>query len=210
MADAGDILGPRRAQMRAATFALSALLICLTLTAILLITWRTHANNPADQGVRTWIEEAPKPKPLPAPVHAPLQRGAVPAAGNQSDIPSSAVLAQMLTCFDADRERHPECGPRWSDPELAPSGPPISTAGPFSPPPVTRVLVTPSRPAWQGIPDDPCAPGGQPQGVTACIAFPDPPPPSKSPEEICEAGLIGPCHPPAFRPEDVVHHQHTD
>lgn len=209
MSDVGGIGDPQR--RRAAAFALATLVVGATLVLILLITWRSHMTGPADDGVRTWVENATKPRPPPPPAHAPPPRGAVPAMGIPSDRASEAVLAQMLVCFGPDRDKHPECTPHWGDPRFAASGPPISSAGRYAPPPVTRVLVTPSRPAWQGIPDDPCAPGAQGGGaVTLCARFPDPPPPSKSPEELCEAGLIGPCHPPAFRPEDVVHRQHTD
>lgn len=210
MADVGDIGDPRR--RRAAAFALSTLLVGVALTLILFVTWRTHLTAAVDDGVRTWVESVPKPKPLPPRLHTPPPPpGAVPAIGRPSDIANDAVLAQMLVCFGADRDKHPECAARWSDPRLAANGPSISTAGAYAPPPTSRVLVTASRPLWQGIPDDPCAPGNHGAGmVTVCAPFPDPPPPSRSPEELCEAGRIGPCHPPAFRPEDVVRQRHTD
>ncbi|MFT3727522.1 MAG: hypothetical protein QM759_06855 [Terricaulis sp.] len=209
MADVGDIGDMRR--RRAAALALATLLVGAALTLTLLITWRMHVAGPADAGVRTYIEQRRKPPPLPSPAHAPPRSAAFPAIGTPSDIPSDAALAQSLVCFGPDRDKHPECAVHWSDPRLTNSGGPISNAGAFAPPPTTRVLTTASRPAWQGIPDDPCAPGNTGEGaITVCVGFPDPPPPSRSPEELCEAGRIGPCHPPAFRPEDVVHTQHTD
>jgi len=36
-----------------------------------------------------------------------------------------------------------------------------------------------------------------------------PPPPSRSAEQVCVEGGVGPCHPPPFRPEDVQRLGHT-
>jgi hypothetical protein len=193
--------------MRAASFALSTALIALALTAALLVSWRLKSEHAVENTVRLVIDQEAKPPPAP-PSRRPPPSVRAPATGTPTatDIPSQQGLAQALVCFGPNRRDHPECLD-LANPALAASGPPISTAGHYAPPPSTRVLTTADRPIWQGIPPDPCAPGGHGQ---VCFRFPDPPPPSHSPEEICEAGLIGPCHPPAFRPEDVVHKAHSD
>jgi hypothetical protein len=119
------------------------------------------------------------------------------------------MLARALNCFDRlSRDRREDCPREALEEEYGDSE---RTRRAYDPSPQRLRLVGVQR----DVPP-PCDPGfsavtmGDGQGVQFCGRFGvTPPPPSRSAEQVCVDGGIGPCHPPEFREEDVVRLEHT-
>lgn len=203
---------------RAISFASSALILG-ALLALLIVTSRvtTYIDDWTAQGVTVEIEEQAPPPNVRA-----AQRPATPPTYNAptnsmlTPIPIGRdMLARSLSCLN----RRPEDRSADCPPTAAASSQPDYTGlytmplDPDAPAPVhLDRIFTPAELATI-MAEPPCIPGLTLGSftVTHCsrIGF-TPPPPSRSAEEICEAGFVGPCRPPPFRAEDVVRLTHTE
>jgi hypothetical protein len=202
------------ARVRAISFALSAVLVFLAVLALFVVSRVVTLIEPAPIAVvEVEIIERQTPRRAPPRLHTPPPSGAAsnaPAA--VTDIPiDRAMLARTLNCFQVRRgqPRPPDC-PALTPGEIEAAGgnfptdrqrellanPPQNSAQVFAgiPPPCPAGLS--SAPGMAGVQF--CARGGLVPQESA-----------RSAEVICESGGIGPCRPPAFRPEDVVRLRHT-
>lgn len=205
------------ARGRSLSFTASALLITMLCTLMILVSRVAQLGDGATiRGVHAVIEEAPRRAAAPAP-QAPRRAGIAVIAPDGAPTPTPIpvdreMLARALACFDRlNRERPADC-PREALEQDYGDGERTRRAYDPSPPRV-RVALDPlpmgiSPPCNVGV--HATTMGGDGVGGGACFHVGrDPPPPSRSAEEICEAGHVGPCRPPPFRPEDVVRLAHT-
>jgi hypothetical protein len=183
--------------VRSGAYVASALLFA-GFCGILLFASRTERLGAmADSSVEALMLERarePPPRPRTAPIPPSAPRSPIPAAEPTIE---AQMLARMLRCYDRlDPARARDCPPREAATDDWRASARLPVGGDFAEPePLDlndaftvaeqRTLV---MPRCEGV----CVPVG-----------PIPPPPSRSPEELCELGGIGPCHPPPFRPEDV-------
>lgn len=199
--------------MRSVTLTASALVV-LGVCAMLWWFSRVIAayDAPPVAGVEVTLAR-PSPQRTP-PRHAAqpteaTRTSTVPAA--ETTLPlGAAMLARTLSCADPHPERRPADCPASATPRFgaAPQYPPSEGFG-EDPLHLNRgysiaeqaTLLTPS-----------CKRDGGPPGmVSVCATIGrDPPPPSRSAEQVCEDGGIGPCHPPQFRADEVVRQAHTN
>lgn len=204
------------ARTRAMSFTASAIIVTLVCVALLLMS-RVIQLTEDSAIVNVVLEEAPRTSLPPARQAPQRTSGAVvtspDAAPTPTPIPIERGLVQALACMDRfNRERPADCP---TTPLSVDAGDQERTRRAYDPsPPRVRVALDPLP---MGI-DPPCnigvhatTMGGDGVGGSACFRFGrDPPPPSRSAEEICLAGNVGPCRPPPFRSEDVVRLAHTD
>ncbi|WP_395644735.1 hypothetical protein [Terricaulis sp.] len=200
-------------RLRSATLVASALIVA---SACVLLWWFSRViaayEAPAFTGVAASVERPAPPRlqaRRTAPPPAVRSNAAVPVSETTMPV-SAAMLARTLACTDTHLERRPVNCPRSAEPHWG-EAPAVAPSTGFGEDPLRldrgysvaerATLLTPS-----------CRRDGGPPGmVSACMTIGrDPPPPSRSAEEICETGGIGPCHPPAYREEDVVHLAHTN
>lgn len=179
-------------RIRAAAWSAGAALWMGFIALLLTTSHTTLPNDGAPRGVVAIIDIAPQPQDR---TRAPRVTRTPSAAASTPGAPTveAEMLARMLACFDRRRDRDPNC-PREPAPQDRRS-PQIAVGGDFAqPPPVDfdaiyttaelRTLVMPS-----------C----MRDGSNVCIRFGvRPPPPSRSAEEVCQDGGIGPCRPPPF------------
>ena len=194
---------------RALSFIVAAGIVALAFTALLLFSRVIEYADRQNASVHIFMSEAPLPAPPPRTtppatrIHAPNPIG-VPTP---TPLPMDGALVQRaLICFNRlSRDRPTDC-PREALEEDPGDRERMRRAYDPTPRPAPPVEYP------MGI-DPPCDRGIHvgAGGVSGCVAFGiTPPPPTRSAEEVCEAGGIGPCHPPAFREEDVVRLGHTD
>lgn len=203
-----------RLRVRAASVATSAaivVLLCLLLLTFSRVT--AYFDEAPVTGVEVEIAPREVERSTPARRTTPTQRTVNAAAPpTQTPLPVDREMsARALSCFDGlDRERRADC-PRPSDEQLALEAPggnfPRAERNP-------RMALSQGERdvlAFMGV-DPPCIPGLSTNGlsVSYCQRFGIvPEPPSRSAEQICIEGGIGPCRPPEFRPEDVARLPHT-
>jgi hypothetical protein len=197
------IIDPRT---RALAFAAATLVVTLACALLLLMSRIIQYADDNVLGVRVLLEEAPRSPPGPRRAPPPQPQDApvgAHAAATPTPLPiDRAVRARALACFDRlNRERAPDCPVEALESE---HGDRERSRRAYDPsPPRINPAITPPM----GV-DPPCVPGLN--GANVCIRFGiRPPPPSRSAEEICVAGGVGPCHPPPFREEAVVRLPHT-
>lgn len=198
-------------RMRALSFFAAAGVVALLCSLMLVVSQVARYRDGTEQSVRIFIEEAPRPAPPPARTTPPPPRNGVAivspeATPTPTQLPvDTAMLARALACFDRLNRDRPESCPREALEEAPGDRARTRSAYDISPeraPPVEYPM---------GI-DPPCDRGIHltGAGIAGCVAFGiTPPPPTRSAEEVCVAGGIGPCHPPPFRPEDVERLGHT-
>jgi hypothetical protein len=185
--------------VRGVALAASALCVAGFCIMLWLSSYTRLMESGVDAGVEVMLARRP-PAPerrerQPRPVAAPSSRAAPAAPSIEAE-----MLSRMLRCFDRlNRENRADCPrepppPDWqqgSEHRFTPGGDfageePLDLNDAYTPA-ERRTLVMPRCQAQV------CIPIG-----------PTPPPPTRSPEEICErGGLGGPCTAPPFRPEDV-------
>lgn len=201
-------------RMRALSFATAACLIALACSLMVIISRVTRYSDDTERSVRIFMQEAPRPIAPPPAQRTPPSRSAI--ATDAPPIPTelpldTAMLARAMACFDRlNRDRPADC-PREALAEEP--GDRERTRHAYDPSPERSApIVYP-----MGV-DPPCQRGfsatrirdSNAVGVQYCGTWGvTPPPPSRSAEEICVAGGVGPCHPPEFREEDVVRLDHT-
>ena len=149
-------------------------------------------------GVEVFLAPKPEtPHPPPPPRTATTPGAVASYAAPQPN--ADPVLAQMLTCFSTHRREHTEC----------PQPPPPTEFDHFGRIPAGRDFARPEpldrntlySPGEQMTlaPPIPCMTDIGPAMACAHVT-PDPPPPSRTAEQICDAGGIGPCRTPPFVP----------
>jgi hypothetical protein len=206
--------------VRTASFAASACLVALA-CVILLISSRVVAllDPPAIQGVSVRLETRPLPhRPLAPPHRAAVATTNVNAPPTATTLPMARdVLQRIQACSNPDPHDRPADCPRLAQtPDWQQSGQ-LPVGGDFNRPPPINLdqAFTRGELMARAVPP-PCQLGfrttnvGTGVGASYCThTYPDPPPPARDPDVICDAGGIGPCHPPAFRQQDVVLLAHT-
>jgi len=199
---------------RALSFVAAAVIVVLTVAALLIFSRVIEYAETQDTSVHVFTGEEPIPAPPPrttpptSRIHAPNPI----AAPTPTQLPvDGALLQRALTCFDRlNRDRPADC-PREAleqDP-----GDRERTRRAYDPTPPRAPPVEYAM----GV-DPPCQRGismvempGNGAGVQYCGGWGvTPPPPTRTAEEVCVRGGVGPCHPPAFREDDVVRLAHTD
>ena len=181
--------------------------VALAVTALLLFSRVIEYADTRDTSVHVFISEASRPAPRRVAPPAPRVDAPNPiATPTPTPLPvDGALLQRALNCFNRlNRDRSADC-PREALEEDP--GDRERTRSAYDPTP------RPAPPVEypMGI-DPPCDRGIHltGAGIAGCVAFGiTPPPPTRSAEEVCVAGGIGPCHPPVFREEDVVRLRHT-
>lgn len=183
--------------------------------ALLLLVSRVmqYADN-SPSGVHVFIEEAPPPqrpaRNAPQPPPGGVRIATPDAPPTPTPLPvDREMLARALNCFERlSRDRREDC-PREALEEE--HGDTERTRRAYDLSPQRLRLVG----AQRDVPP-PCDRGfsavtmGDGQGVSFCSGWGEtPPPPSRSAEQVCVDGGVGPCHPPEFREEDVVRLRHT-
>lgn len=207
-----------RVRVRAISFVSSALLVTLACTLLLLASRVTsYLDDQVVTGVDVLIEERPAPRE----VQRQAPRAGAPTANTAAppmltDIPiGRSMLARTLACFDNlhPERRDAECPPVVPDTEFDQFAR-LPVGGDFAGPPPLRLerIFTPAELATLMV-DPPCVPGMTINNfmVQYCTRFGvTPPPPSRSAEQVCIDGGVGPCLVAEFRPEDVVRLAHTE
>lgn len=210
------LIGGARLRLRAASVATSTAIVAFLCVLLLTLSRVTAYFDEAPvAGVEVEIAPREIERTTPARRATPPPQRTTNAAAPPTPTPlpvDREMLARALSCFDGlDRERRADC-PRPSDEQLALEAP----GGNF--PRVERnprmALSQGERDvvAFMGV-DPPCIPGVSTNGlsVSYCQRFGIvPEPPSRSAEQICVEGGVGPCRPPPFRAEDVVRLPHTE
>jgi len=207
-------------RVRTASFGASICLVALACT-ILLINSRAivFLEGPAIQAVSVQVETRAAP-PRPA-AHA---RASGVATTNTTAPPTATaipvareILEHVQACSNPRAEDRPANCPHLALPQDWQQSQSLPVGGDFYQPPPVDLSRAFTRSELALANPPPCHIGfssvamGNGSGVQYCQhTYPDPPPPTRSAEEVCDAGGIGPCHPPAFRPEDVVMARHTD
>lgn len=198
-------------RMRALSFLVATGVIALLCSLMLVVSQVACYSDGSDNSVRIIMEEAPRPAPPPPSRPSPPPRNGLAvlspdAAPTPTTLPvDTQMLARAMACFDRLNRDRPESCPREALEEERGDRARTRRAYDISPeraPPVEYPM---------GI-DPPCDRGIHltGAGIAGCVAFGiTPPPPTRSAEEVCVAGGVGPCHPPPFRPEDVQRQDHT-
>jgi hypothetical protein len=202
---------------RALSFVAATSVVALICALLILVSRVAQYAENANEGVHVFIEEAPQlqrpqTRSAPPPPRGGVRVAAPDAPPTPTELPvDHAMLARALDCFDRlSRDRREDCPREALEQEY---GDGERTRSAYDPSPRRLRLVGSQR----AVPP-PCQPGvsattleGGAPAVQYCGRFGvTPPPPSRSAEEVCVAGGIGPCHPPEFREEDVVRLAHTD
>lgn len=180
---------------RGAALAVSALVVALTCFLLYLVS----RHDALEDGSRTaGVEVLLQPKPPEHPRATPHPQSAraaplpSPLAPARSGDP---VLAQMLVCFGSHRREHPECARAAAEPnapEIA-----IGSHSDRDVAPNLRNVYSPGE-LMTIAPEAKCAVLNSAAAAKVCMpTYPDPPPPSRTAEEICvQQNMGGPCHPP--------------
>ncbi|MCX7358682.1 MAG: hypothetical protein NT015_11175 [Alphaproteobacteria bacterium] len=206
MSNSAITIDPRA---RALSFMAAAGIVTLACIALLLFSRVVQYADTRDTSVHVFMTEEPRPAPPPraTPPAARINAPNPLAAPAPTPLPvDSALLQRAMNCFNRlNRDRPADC-PREALEEDP--GDRERTRSAYDPTP------RPAPPVEypMGI-DPPCDRGIHltGAGIAGCVAFGiTPPPPTRSAEEVCVAGRVGPCHPPEFREEDVVRLRHTD
>jgi len=205
-------------RVRAASFGAS---FCVVAMACLVLLINSRAivflEGPAIQAVGVQAEARTRPRPI-----APPTRATGIATTNTTAPPTATalpvtreILAHVQACSNPHTEDRPADCPQMALPQNWRSQR-LPVGGDFYEPPAVDLSQAFTRSELALANPPPCHIGfssttiGNASAVQYCQhTYPDPPPPSRSAEEVCEAGLIGPCHPPAFREADVVRLAHT-
>jgi hypothetical protein len=127
------------------------------------------------------------------------------------------ALRRLQACSSPNpHDRPPDCprlaqAPDWRGSEELPIGGAFNRAPPIN----LDQAFTRGELMARAVPP-PCRLGlhavamGVTPAVQYCVhTYPDPPAPARDPADICDAGGIGPCHPPPFRSQDIVLLAHT-
>jgi len=183
-----------RMRLRVASWLIS-LALTGAVTALLIFNSTTLIQAGAPS-IRVFVEAVRRPPPQQrARVRAAAMRSSPSEAAPVEAQPDLAALANELVCFthDVERRRAAHCPeeqrPAWNPAARRPGDAPHQSSIPaFSV--GERVLRTPGR----------CEIGLAGPGIEVCRSlYPDPPPPSRTAQQICEAShLGGPCTPPPF------------
>lgn len=210
MSDAAITIGARG---RTLSFAAAAGLVALV-CALLVIVSRVAQYVDETAAVNVVIEEAPpeaRPRAAPPPPPSGAHIANPDAPPTPTPLPvDREMLVRALNCFERlSSERRADCPREELEQEY---GDGERTRRAYDPSPPRLRLVGPQR----AVPP-PCDRGfstvtmGDGQGVQYCGGWGvTPPPPSRSAEQVCVDGGVGPCHPPDFREQDVVRLAHTD
>jgi hypothetical protein len=200
-----------RWRVRALSLASSAAIVvgaCLSLVLASRVT--TYFDDPGIRAVVVEMNERPAPTRRSAPPRAPTSRQDAAATPVLTPLPvGREMLARTLSCLHRRAEDRPaDCPPVANGaPDFIGSSQ-LPIGGEAESGVDLNQIFTPAELRTLRV-DPPCV-----RGLTAtsgCIAFGiTPPPPTPSPIEACEAGGIGPCRPPEFRPEDVIRLPHTN
>lgn len=201
-------------RLRGATLTASALVV---LSICAMLWWFSRVIASYDAPPVTGVEVSlvrptpPRPQTRRAPPPPATRASAAVAPSTETTLPvGGAMLSRTLACADPHPERRPADCPRSAEPRFG-AAPQYAPSEGFGEDPLRlnrgytiaeqATLLTPS-----------CRRDGGPPGmVSVCATIGrDPPRPSRSAEEICEAGGIGPCHPPEFRADEVVRGAHTN
>ncbi len=201
------------ARGRTLAFAAAAGVVALACALLLFVSRVIQYTDTSVNGVNVFIEEAPAPpqtRAAPPPPPSGVRVASPDAPPTPTPLPVDVeILARALNCFDRlSRDRREDCPREELEHE---DGDTERTRRAFDPSPQRLRLVGVQR----DVPP-PCERGfstvtmGDGQGVQFCGGWGvTPPPPSRSAEQVCVEGGIGPCHPPEFREEDVVRLRHT-
>ncbi|HVZ98689.1 MAG TPA: hypothetical protein VG841_00075 [Caulobacterales bacterium] len=194
MADPETARTVSRMRLRLVAWTASVALVGV-FVAVLVVSSKTLLRD-APPVIRAYVEAqlhpAPDERARPARTRGDVSAAASAQAPASSD---SAALADALICFSRDRERRraaqcPEAlRPQWDPNARLPGELPRDSQVPaynFG----ELVLRNPGRCELDG--------GGVTIVKVCQSLYRDPPPPSRAAEEICEAGGVGPCHPPPF------------
>jgi hypothetical protein len=207
-------------RVRTASFGASICLVALACT-VLLINSRAvvFLEGPAIQVVSVQVETRTPPN-----TGAHARRSGVATTSTTAPPTATAlpvareILARVQACASPHAEDRPANCPQdasaqdWQQSQRLPVG------GDFYQPPYVDPRQVFSRAELATIANvPPCQVGFHAAVIGPAVAMqycarplPDPPLPSRSAEEVCDAGGIGPCHPPAFRPQDIVMARHTE
>ena len=196
------ITSPRVRAISFASAALVVILICLALIVLSRVV--TQLEHAPIAGVQVEIVEREPPRRAPPPRTPPPGALSSNAPPSGTEIPlDRAMLARTLRCFGLrpGQPRPAECPPAAQE-HLDAAG------GDFrhAPGAIPEPFVQNSAQVAAGIPP-PCIPGPTTFCARGGVV---PQEASRSAEDVCLAGGIGPCTPPAFRPEDVVRLPHTE
>lgn len=199
---------------RTLSFIAAAGVVALACALLLLVSRVIQYADNTEAGVRVFIEEAPPPsrpqRNAPPPPPSGVRIAAPDAPPTPTPLPvDREMLVRALNCFDRlSRDRREDCPREALEQEY---GDGERTRRAYDPSPARLRLVGPTR----DVPP-PCDRGfstvtmGDGQGVQFCGGWGEtPPPPSRSAEQVCVDGGIGPCQPPEFREGDVVRLRHT-
>lgn len=211
MSDAAITIGARG---RTLSFAAAAGVVALICALLIIVSRVAQYADEATDSVRVFIEEAPpeaRPRAAPPPPPSGARIANPDAPPTPTPLPvDREMLVRALNCFERlNRERREDCPREALEQE---HGDGERTRRAYDPSPQRLRLVGVQR----DVPP-PCERGfsavtmGDGQGVQYCGSWgATPPPPSRSAEQVCVDGGVGPCRPPEFREEDVVRLAHTD
>lgn len=199
------------ARGRAASFAAAACVVALA-CALLIVVSRVQrlGDDRARRGVEVLLEERPSVPPSARSRTGAPRVNSTDAPPTRTPLPAGRdMLARALACFDTLRE-----APRADCPSEHAQSEPGAAFGYAPAPRRSRHVFSRGEEMalFAGV-EPPCAPGltyGNFSVRYCARVTPKPPPPSRSAEEICEQGGLGPCRPPAFRAEDLVRLAHTE
>lgn len=199
---------------RALSFVAATGVVALLLAVLVIVSRVAEYVDRSNESVNVFIEEAP-PEPQTRRPPPPQQRSGIHAVApdappTQTDLPvDRELLVRALNCFDRlSRDRRADCPTEPLEQEY---GDAERTRRAYDPSPPRLRLVG----AQRDVPP-PCTQGfstttiGDAQVVQYCGGWGVTPPPSRSAEQVCIDGGVGPCIPPEFREEDVVRLAHTE
>ncbi|MEZ5956739.1 MAG: hypothetical protein R3C27_05940 [Hyphomonadaceae bacterium] len=199
---------------RTLSFAAAAGVVALACALLILASRVIQYADTSANGVHVFIEEAPPQHPTrtaPPPPQGGVRIAAPDALPTPTSLPVDVeILARALNCFDRlNRDRREDCPREELEHEY---GDTERTRRAYDPSPPRLRLVGAQRavppPCQQGFSAVQMDAGGV--GTQFCGSWGEtPPPPSRSAEQVCVEGGVGPCHPPEFREEDIVRLAHT-
>jgi hypothetical protein len=207
-------------KVRAASFGASLCFVALACT-ILLINSRAIVffEAPAIQAVSVQVETRTPPRPIPRARPSGVATTSATAPPTATALPvAREILEHVQACANPHAEGRPADCPHMALPQDWQQSERLAVGDDFYEPPAIDLSQAFTRAELATISNPPpCHIGLSSTTIENASAvqycqhtYADPPPPSRSAEEVCEVGLIGPCHPPAFRPQDGLLAQHTD
>lgn len=211
MSDTAITIGARG---RTLSFTAAAGVVALICALLLIVSRVAQYGDETATGVHVFIEEAPpetRPRAAPPPPPSGARVADPDAPPTPTPLPvDREMLARALNCFDRlSRDRREDCPREELEQEY---GDGERTRRAYDPSPRRLRLVGAQRavppPCQQGF--SAVQMGADGAGTQFCGSWGiTPPPPSRSAEQVCVDGGIGPCHPPEFRAENVVRLEHT-